>query len=98
MRERIGGGTQLISLMELGRRILANDITLEDALRHMKEGSFSVVLNWSEDDGELWECSRIVGGLRHTAHHPQPRTAVLGAVVKCTDIPGKQRPQQSLWS
>lgn len=73
-----------MSLMELGRRIHAGEITLEDALREMKEGSSSVLLNWSEDDGELWECSWIVGGIRYTAHHPQPRTAILQAVVKCT--------------
>lgn len=73
-----------MSLMELGRRIHANEITLEDALREMKEGSSSVLLSWSEDDGELWECSWIVGGVRYTAHHPQPRTAILQAVVKCT--------------
>jgi hypothetical protein len=72
-----------MSLQELGRRIHANEITLEDALREMKEGSSSVLLNWGEDDGELWECSWIVGGNRYTALHPQPRTAVLQAVVKC---------------
>lgn len=73
-----------MSLMELGRRIHAGEITLEDALREMKEGSSSVLLNWSEDDGDLWECSWIVGGNRYTGLHPQPRTAVLGAVVNCT--------------
>jgi hypothetical protein len=73
-----------MSLMELGRRIHTGDIILEDALREMKTGSSSVLLSWGEDDGELWECSWIVGGIRYTAHHPQPRTAVLGAVVKCT--------------
>jgi hypothetical protein len=72
-----------MSLMELSRRVHANEITLEDALREMKEGSCSVLLNWSEDDGELWECSWIVGGVRYTSHHPQPRTAVLEAVVNC---------------
>jgi hypothetical protein len=73
-----------MSLMELGRRLHSGDITIEDALREMKAGSQSVLLNWSEDDGEPWECSWIVGGIRYTAHHPQPRTAVLQAVVKCT--------------
>jgi hypothetical protein len=72
-----------MSLMELGRRIHAHEITLEDALREMKEGSSSVLLNWGEDDGELWECSWILGGKRYTHLHPQPRTAVLGAVVAC---------------
>ncbi len=72
-----------MSIQELGRRIHANEITLEDALREMKEVSCSVLLNWSEDDGELWECSWIVGGKRYTCHHPQPRTAILGAVTKC---------------
>lgn len=72
-----------MSLMELGRRIHANEIVLEDALREMKEGSCSVLLGWSEDDWQLWECSWIVGGKRYTSHHPQPRTAILGAVVKC---------------
>lgn len=74
-----------MSLMELGRRIHANEITLEDALREMKEGSCSVLLNWSEDDGELRECSWIVGGTRYTSYHPNPRVAVLAAVVKCTE-------------
>ena len=74
-----------MSLMELGRRIHSGEITLEDALREMKEGSSSVLLNWSEDDGELWECSWIVGGNRYIGLHPQPRTAVLKAVVECTD-------------
>jgi hypothetical protein len=73
-----------MSLMELGRRIHANQITLEDALLEMKSGSCSVLLNWSEDDREEWECSWIVGGERYTAHNRQPRMAVLGAVVKCT--------------
>jgi hypothetical protein len=72
-----------MTLMELGRRIHAGDITLEDALREMKEGSSSVLLNWGEDD-DLWECSWIVGGIRYTERHFQPRTAVLKAVVKCT--------------
>lgn len=72
-----------MSLMELGRRVHANEITLEDALREMKDGSCSVVLNWSEGDRDLWECSWIVGGVRYTSHHFQPRTAVLGAIVKC---------------
>ncbi len=72
-----------MSLMELGRRVHAGEITLEDALREMKEGSSSVLLNWGEED-ELWECSWIVGGVRYTAHHPQPRTAILGAIVECT--------------
>jgi hypothetical protein len=75
-----------MSLQELGRRIHANEITLEDALREMKSGSCSVLLAWSEDDGELWECSWIVGGERYTAHHFQPRSAVLGAVVKCFQV------------
>lgn len=70
--------------MELGRRIHANQITLEDALREMKEGSCSVLLGWSEDDGQHWECSWIVGGVRYTAHHPQLRSAILGAIIKCT--------------
>lgn len=84
-----------MSLMELGRRIHAGEITLEDALREMKEGSSSVLLNWGEDDG-LWECSWIVGGKRYTAHHHQPRTAVLGAVVECTQhliATGTSRPE-----
>ena len=76
--------TERMSLMELGRRVHANQITLEDALMEMKDGSCSVLLNWSEDDGELWECSWIVGGERFTSHHPKPRTAILGAIVKCT--------------
>jgi hypothetical protein len=44
-----------------------------------------VELGWSEDDGELWECSWIVGGDRYSGYHPQPRSAVLAAVVKCTE-------------
>jgi hypothetical protein len=71
--------------MELGRRIHIHEITLEDALREMKEGSSSVLLNWAEDDGEIWECSWIVGGERYTGLHWQPRTAILQAVVKCTN-------------
>ncbi len=85
-----------MSLMDLGRRIHAHEITLEDALREMKEGSCSVALvlrdreravelGWSEDDGELWECSWIVGGVRYSGYHPRPRSAVLAAVVKCID-------------
>lgn len=73
-----------MSLMELGRRLHAGEITLEDALREMKEGSCSVILTWGEDDGQQWECSWIVGGVRYTDYHWQPRTAVFGAVVKCT--------------
>ena len=73
-----------MSLMELGRRIHANEITLEDALLEMKSGSCSVLLNWSEDDQDLWECSWIVGGVRHTGYHTQPRLSVLAAVVQCT--------------
>jgi len=76
-----------MSLMELGRRIHANDITLEDALREMKDGCCSVILGWSEDDGDLWECSWIVGGVRYTGHHPQPRSAVLAAVVLLPTAP-----------
>ena len=72
-----------MSLMELGRRIHANEITLEDALREMADGGTSVLLGWGEDDG-AWECSWICGGQRYTAYHHQPRSAVLGAVVKCT--------------
>lgn len=72
-----------MSLQELCRRVHAHEITLENALREMKEGSCSVLLSWSEDDGELWECSWIVGGERYTFHHPQPRSALLGALSKC---------------
>ena len=71
-----------MSLMELGRRVHSGEITLEDALREMKEGSSSVLLSWAED--EMWECSWIVGGVRYSGYHPQPRTAVLNAVVECT--------------
>ena len=79
-----------MTLMELGRRIHAMEITIEDALLEMKEGSSSVLLSWGEDDGALWECSWIVSGVRYTTHHPQPRTAILQAVVKCTmDLVGK---------
>ena len=72
-----------MSLMELGRRLHAGEISLAEALREMKEGSSSVLLNWSEDDGDLWECSWIVGGNRYIGLHPQPTTAVLGSVVNC---------------
>lgn len=75
--------TEQMSLMELGRRIHANEITLEDALREMKEGSCSVSLSWCEDDGQVWECSWIMDGVRYTALDYQPRTVVLAAVVKC---------------
>ena len=74
-----------MSLMELGRRVHAGEISLEDALSEMKEGCSSVLLNWSEDDGELWECSWIVGGIRYSGYHPQPRTAILAAIVKATN-------------
>lgn len=73
-----------MSLMELGRRIHDGTISLEDALREMKSESTSVLLGWGEDDGELWECSWIVGGERYTGYHYQPRTAILQAVVECT--------------
>ena len=74
-----------MSLMELGRRMHAGDITLEDALREMKLGSCSVLLSWSEDEGELWGCSWVVGGVRYTGLHPQPRKAVLKAIVEYTN-------------
>lgn len=83
LRKRLGEN-QGMSLMELGRRVHAGEITLEDALREMKEGSCSVTLSWSEDDRDQWECSWIVGGVRYTAYHFQPRSAVLSAIVKCT--------------
>lgn len=74
-----------MSLMELGRRIHVNEIALEDALLEMKHGSCSVLLTWAEDNREMWECSWIVGGKRYTSFHQNPRTAVLGAVVKCIE-------------
>ena len=72
-----------MSLQELGRRIHANQITLEDALAEMRSGSSSVMLCCSEDDGGTWECSWIVGGERFTSRSYDVRTAVLGAVSDC---------------
>lgn len=80
----IAGQNTSMSLMELGRRVHAGEITLEDAMQEMKDGSSCVLLGWSEDDDQTWECSWIVGGVRYTAHHAQPRSALLGAIVKCT--------------
>ncbi len=65
-----------MSLMELGRRIHLGQITLEDALREMKEGSSSVLLNWSWDDGGdnvgvLLDCgsgNRYIGTPASPAH------------------------------
>lgn len=75
--------TGQMSLQELGRRIHENTLTLEQALTEMKSGSCSVLLGWSEDDCDRWECSWIVGGERFTSHSYDIRTAVLGAVSKC---------------
>jgi hypothetical protein len=83
--------------MELGRRIHANEITLEDALLEMKNGGCSVLLNWSEDDLDLWECSWIVGGVRYTGYHTQPRLSVLAAVVQCDTEFVKDKARVALW-
>lgn len=77
--------TDTPSLMELGRRLHANQCTLEQALAWMREGSCSVILNWSEDDGPFWECSWIVGGERFTGFQTDIRKAVLQAINRCIE-------------
>lgn len=72
-----------LSLMEIGRRFHAKESSLEETLARMKDGSCSVLLNWSEDDGEFWECSWIVGGKRYSGFQTDVRMAVLEAINKC---------------
>lgn len=71
------------SLQEIGRRLHAKESTLEQTLAWMKDGSCSVLLNWSEDDRDHWECSWIVGGERFSGFQTDIRMAVLEAINKC---------------
>ena len=84
------GVFSVMSLQELGRCIHAGEITLEDALREMKEEACSVSLSWSSSDHGYWKCLWNVEGVVYVGVNPNPRWAILAAVVKCfADISAK---------
>jgi hypothetical protein len=53
--------------------------TVETKLIYMQKHGQSVLVNWGEDDN-LWECSWITGGERHSGYSRYLDTAVQQAL------------------
>lgn len=64
---------------------LGTKLDLSAALECMRAHGQSVLLNWGEDDN-LWECSWITGGDRHTGFtNREPIHAVLNCLSVVAD-------------